>query len=76
MYYINDPQFYEHIIKKELPPFDFKIHVFLENGQPSEEHRNLITAKMREVLDLYGVKSIRDYYKTGGEKSDKLRYEF
>jgi hypothetical protein len=38
-YYLNDPQFYEVIIKKEEPPYDFKIHLFLEPLNPDDDKR-------------------------------------
>ena len=33
-FYINDPTFYEYVMKKEEPPFEFKIHVCLDNQDP------------------------------------------
>ena len=33
LYYLNDPQFYEVVIRKEEPPYDFKIHLFLDNNR-------------------------------------------
>lgn len=30
LYYQNDDQFYKIIIRKEEPPYEFKIHLFLD----------------------------------------------
>lgn len=63
MYYLNDHQFYEVVIKKEEPPYDFKIHVFLDNNRDENEsktlERDLITTVMRK-LDTYGAINIKD----------------
>ena len=36
LYYLNDPEFYEVVISKEEPPFEFKIHLFLDNPNEDE----------------------------------------
>lgn len=36
-YYIDDPQFYELVINKEPPPYDFKIHLFLDPLKEEEQ---------------------------------------
>ena len=36
-YYLNDPQFYTAVIRKEEPPYEFKIHIFLDKNEDGEE---------------------------------------
>ena len=35
LYYLNDPLFYEVVIKKEEAPYEFKIHLFLDGDNSS-----------------------------------------
>ena len=35
-HYQNDPKFYKVVINKEDPPFDFKIHLFLDESRNEE----------------------------------------
>jgi len=42
IYYLNDPLFYEVVIKKEEAPYEFKIHLFLD-GDSSMSHREITT---------------------------------
>ena len=39
-YYLNDPEFFQAVIKKEEPPFEFKIHLFLDNPNKEESPSN------------------------------------
>jgi len=36
-YYLNDSIFYTGVIKREDPPYDFKIHVFLDSNKSGDD---------------------------------------
>ena len=39
MYYEKDPSFFLTVIKKEEPPFEFKIHLFTPQSEEGEGNR-------------------------------------
>lgn len=75
MYYLNDPQFYQNVIQKEESPYDFKIHLFLDN--PKEELSvNDITTIINKKLISLGASNIRDFMDSRGEGTDRIRFTF
>ena len=77
------------MIRKEEPPYDFKIHLFLDYPKDDEENKvqrpnqRELTLKMMDKLESLGAKDIRDTFlkdnrgeKAGGKNSDKIRYTF
>ena len=62
MYYINDDQFYQTVIKKEEPPYEFKIHLFLE--QEKDRSTREITTIMLSKLRDYEAKDVKDLFMT------------
>jgi hypothetical protein len=44
---LNDPLFYEVVIKKEEAPYEFKIHLFLDDSSLS--HRDITTQIMEKL---------------------------
>ena len=85
---MNDPMFYKHVIKMELPPYDFKIHLFLdpaesESHEQYRKHQDEIIAKMISKLNNLGAKNIKDSFLKDLNKNpdkpktnDKLRFIF
>ena len=37
LYYLNDPMFYSNVIRKEEPPYEFKMHLFLDQKKVEED---------------------------------------
>ena len=45
-HFVNDPFFYNQVIRLEEPPYDFKIHLFLDkprDADSSSQHKLLPT---------------------------------
>ena len=78
LYYLNDPLFYEVVIKKEEAPYEFKIHLFLDGGNSSSTRE--ITTQIMEKLNTYEAAGIKDTVmikdRNEHNKSDKIRYIF
>ena len=80
LYYLNDQEFYEVVISKEEPPFEFKIHLFLDN--PNEDEPiglQTLTDILTKKLNLFEAQNIRDKLdqrqsEKGGH--DRIRYTF
>lgn len=81
-FYQNDNQFYEVVIKKEEPPYDFKIQIFLDkrgDKVDAPQPRDLILKVMDKLTDL-GATKIQDRIlkerSDDPKKSDKIRIDF
>lgn len=64
-------------MKKEEPPYEFKIHLFLDGpkdnrdrAEPSNRDLNL---KVMAKLQTFGARRIRDHYLTA---HDRIRFVF
>ena len=62
-------------MRNELPPFDFKIHLFLDSEAENQEKytqdmRRDITEKMYEKLKELGAETISDLFMADRPKSD------
>lgn len=84
-YYINDNLFYETVMKKEDPPYEFKIHLFLDNkSQKRDDEKEGATLSHREInlqvmkkLTEFGAINIKDTpMNQGRDKGEKIRYLF
>jgi len=83
MLYQNDTKFYKTVISKEEPPFEFKIHLFLDDSR-NEEGLSVrdITTKMMQKLDSFEAKNVKDYKiysrpdHNGETRNDKIRFTF
>jgi hypothetical protein len=78
------------VIRHEEPPYDFKIHLFLDYPKEEEESSKVqrptqrdLTIKMMDKLESLGAKDIRDTFmkdnrgdKSTGKNSDKIRFQF
>jgi hypothetical protein len=49
-YYINDPQFYKIVIAGEQPPFDFKLHIFLDKVEEKKPPTRELLTKLMDKL--------------------------
>jgi len=84
LWYVNDPQFYELVIRKEEPPYEFKIHLFLTRTDENKMSPREITLAVMQKLNEYGAQNVidhlmimdkqRDSYQNN--KNDKIRYNF
>lgn len=55
LWYVNDPQFYELVIRKEEPPYEFKIHLFLTRTDENKMSPREITLAVMQKLSEYGA---------------------
>ena len=83
LWYVNDPQFYELVLRKEEPPFEFKIHLFLTRTDENKLTTREITLAVLNKLSEYGADNFTDHLmimdKRDGyqnNKNDKIRYNF
>ena len=84
LYYQYDPQFYQHVIRKEDPPYDFKIHLFLDKKEDDESDSRAsnreITLKIFQKLEEFKALNTRETFMVGqnpsGNRGDKIRYTF
>jgi hypothetical protein len=80
LYYINDDQFYQTVIKKEEPPYEFKIHLFLENDK--EKSVREITTIVQSKLQEFDARDVKDHHmmnhkkEQDANKNDKIRFLF
>lgn len=67
------------VIKKEEPPYEFKIHLFLDGGDSKMSLRE-ITIQVMEKLKQFDATNIRDVVQVKNRdepsKNDKIRYMF
>lgn len=80
-YYLDDPQFYEIVIREEPSPYEFKIHLFVDNqdNEQSEEKPSQrdINLKLMDKLKSMGAVNISDtFMKDKKGTSDKIRFLF
>ena len=58
---MNDPQFYELVIRKEEPPYEFKIHLFLTRIDENKMSPREITLEVMQKLNEYGAQHVIDH---------------
>jgi|TARA_B110000305_G_C19434203_1_gene637921 hypothetical protein len=81
---VNDPQFYELVIRKEEPPYEFKIHLFLTRIDENKMSPREITLEVMQKLNEYGAQNVIDHLMImdkqresyQNNKNDKIRYNF
>ena len=61
LWYVNDPQFYELVIRKEEPPYEFKIHLFLTRTDENKMSPREITLAVMQKLTEYGAQNVIDH---------------
>lgn len=77
MYYVNDPLFYEVVIKKEEPPYEFKIHLFLDNLSDKDVSIRDITCTVMDKLESFKASQIKNFNHPGdNNKNVKIRFTF
>lgn len=82
LYYIDDPQFYRIVIRREEPPYEFKIHMFLDKKgeQLDRSAEDELVKKLSEKLETFGAKNINfRLLKDRSDKpnaNDKMRFLF
>lgn len=65
------------MIKKEEPPYEFKIHLFLDSPKDERVNKRDIGLKLLEKLNEYGAVNFRDQMIWGNNEranNDKIRY--
>ena len=67
-YYLNDHLFYISVIQQEEPPYDFKIHLFLDNNTDEvsskrypQDYQDILDSIYGKLQDL-GAGNITDMY--------------
>jgi hypothetical protein len=66
LYYVNDPNFFNTVIKIEEPPYEFKLNLFINsfkndsetNQEQMESHIKDICKLMKDKLEEFDAKSI------------------
>lgn len=77
LYYLNDPQFYQVVIKKEEPPYEFKIHLFLDNHSEKDVSIRDITLIVMDKITDFKATQIKNFNHIGDQsKNDKIRFTF
>lgn len=72
------------MIKKEAPPFDFKIHIFLEDCEDrnaARDHQRSLIMKILHQLKAFDAVNIQDSFlkdmaRNDKKGNDKLRFTF
>jgi len=65
------------VIRKEEPPYEFKIHLFLDSPKDERVNKRDIGTTLLEKLNEYGAVNFRDQMIWGNEgrnANDKIRY--
>jgi DNA-binding MarR family transcriptional regulator len=80
-YYLDDPQFYLIVIRGEQPPYEFKIHLFLDSlggeGAGDRQYQRDLTTKLMDRLQEMGAININDtFMKDKNGSNDKIRVLF
>jgi hypothetical protein len=69
------------VIEKEEPPFEFKIHLFLDQPEEKQVSMQVLTETITKKLDTFEAKNIRDKLdnRKNPDKADaheRIRYTF
>ena len=81
LYYVDDPQFYDIVIRGEPSPYEFKIHLFLDSlnaeDQSDRQLQRDLTTKVMDRLQEMGATNINDtFMKDKKGNNDKIRLLF